>query len=134
MTRTRQLSTLGQGLAAGCLELGHESFRAEWFGLEGGMRRAMGQWRHRGLFRSVKLGMSPNDLRRQVIGASESRVGRLAAWLPDRGVLEPYIVQDDWTPLDVAEVLATDADGVTLGDWVDLSREWLSEARVLEQP
>lgn len=80
-----------------------------------------------------------NDLYHQIIGRSEGRKWKYAAWQRANGLLHPYVWADDDTPEEAMEPLA-ESSGVPAEAWMELAALFLGhpkddgEFRPVERP
>ena len=124
MTALQQRTMVGEGLAIGCVSLNNTDLPADKFAVEAAFRYAWPRWRGAGLFPQVRADLSRNDVLLHVIYPSEQRRGVLiAAWRTGR-VLRPYLMAEDMTPAEAADMLSGDV-GLDLAAWQDLAAGFL---------
>lgn len=122
LSRARQETAVGQGLAVGCLALGVVAVTANKLTLELAFERAWRDWPSAGLFPVVRASLERNDLPRILRDSAGRRGGGIAWWECGR----------EWVPVlgkgfddarEAGDALETGTD-VPLGDWRLLARDF----------
>ena len=121
LTRTRQQTEVGEGLAVGCLIAGVTALAAT-APLDGALVRALDAWpwasRYPALRRTPRLP--------QVLRQSAGRRGaRVAQWVASQGLFVPQLRDDEWD-LPGAAVSLEEATGIPARRWVDLALSFVS--------
>ncbi|WP_019873209.1 hypothetical protein [Sporichthya polymorpha] len=118
-TAVQQQTTVGEGLAVGCLAIGVTSVTARKLTLELAFSRAWRDWHPAREFLAICTTLARNDIV-TILSRSERRRGPVwAAWTLDRGLYVPYLTQD-WTVEETADELESSC-GVGREDWKDLA-------------
>lgn len=124
MTKARQQTLVGEGLALGCLAAGRESFNGQKMSVELAFQHAWQHWTYRDRFPAVHAGLDRNDLL-GIINKSPRRVSsHLVGW-SNQWPFVPYLAEE-WSLEEVAEILASEA-GVPLTGWQELARAFLED-------
>jgi hypothetical protein len=120
MTQVEELTSIGQGLAAGCLAIGVRAVTSTKMTVEFAFIHAWRDWAYSSRFPKVRADQTRNDIYYQIIGRSERRNGgHLAAWDVGRW-LEPYF-HGQWTVDDAADLMPT-YTGVPWDGWLELAK------------
>jgi hypothetical protein len=124
LTKATQMTAVAEGLAVGCLELGHTELPANKMKVEFAFRVAWRVWPHRSQFPTVKTGPADDDIYYQIMGRSARRRGAIAYWDMSR-VLRPTLL----TVEDVDDALELIAQfySIPAEDWVELTRVFTDE-------
>lgn len=131
MTRTRQLTTVGEGLAVGLLSVGGALIPTDR--ADAAFRYAWSRWAYASVFPQVRADMSRNDIRLQLVGRSERRRGFVvAAWTQDTA-LHPYLCDETMSYEEAADFLR-DECGFGLDGWEQLATLMLERAGKSARP
>lgn len=134
MTAVQQRKMVGEGLAVGCVSLDDIEIPADRFAVEAAFRYAWPRWRGAGRFPQIRADLSRNDVLLHVIYPSEQRRGVLvAAWRTSSRTLRPYLMAEDMTPAEAAEMLSGD-EGLDLTAWQDLAAGFLGRVHAYGRP
>ena len=125
MSRATELSSLGQGLAAGCLSHGVAGVTSNKMALESAFTGAWGAWSAKGRFTTVRADPERNDILRIIYDAERRRSGHIATWVVDSPWLRPQL-RHSWNLNDAAELLAS---GGTWDEWRELSYAFLGDLK-----
>ena len=117
MTTAVQESTVGEGLAAGCIANGVVAVSANKQYTESSFVNAWREWRCANQFPAIHASQSRNDLR-MIVTKSSRRRGRIVEWNVSQ-TWEPVLL-GEFDPQDVADILAEHCE-VTLQDWKNLA-------------
>lgn len=131
MTRTRQLTTAGEGLAVGLLSVGESPIPTDR--AEAAFRYAWSRWAYASVFPQVRADMFRNDILLHLVGRSERRRGLVvAAWTQDTE-LHPYLCDETMSYEEAADFLR-DECGFGLAGWEQLATLMLDWVRKSARP
>lgn len=119
LSKARQETAVGEGLAIGCRALGFTAVTSNKMAVEFAFVRAWRDWRYASTFRVVHATHARNDLLR-ILHASSNRRGVIVAdWSCGR-YYEPRL-RGDWDVEECASLVERGTD-VPLDGWIDLAR------------
>jgi hypothetical protein len=131
MTRTRQLTTAGEGLAVGLLSVDAPAIPTDT--AAAAFRYGWSRWAHASAFPQVRADMFRNDILLQLVGRSERRRGLVvAAWTQD-AELHPYLCDDTMSCEEAADFLRGEC-GFDLAGWQQLATLMLEWVRKTARP
>lgn len=120
LTKARQQTILGEGLALGTLMLGIEDVHGQKHPLEFDFRRAWRNWEYRDLFPAIHAGPHRDDVFHILMDSAGRRSTRVTYW---EGAW-PFVpvARFDWSAEEIAEHLE---ERIPADAWRDLVRAWL---------
>ena len=131
MTKTRQLTTAGEGLAVGLLSVDGPAIPTDT--AAAAFRYAWSRWAYASTFPQVRADMFRNDILLQLVGRSERRRGPVvAAWMQDTA-LHPYLCDETMSYEEAADFLR-DECGFDLTGWEQLATLMLDWVRKSARP
>lgn len=105
LSQAVQQTVVGEGLAAGCLQIGVTAITTSPLALDSSFRRAWSGFPLAATtFNLIKASMSRNDIQRILRTSSQHKV-HVAAWDNEGAWWKPYLVHNYWTAQDVTEHL-----------------------------
>jgi hypothetical protein len=119
-TKAQQLKAVGEGLAVGCLMLGHHELPANKMNVELAFQRAWRSWPHAGRFPSVRADLERNHIYWQIIDESARRRPPIIAFWDVGRTLRPQL-QDGFS-MDDARDLLQEFHDIPTDAWVELAR------------
>ncbi|MGB6161548.1 MAG: hypothetical protein WCF33_21580 [Pseudonocardiaceae bacterium] len=130
LTKAQQETSVGEGLAVGCLAIGVLAVTSEKMAVELAFVRAWRKWAWSSRFPTIHATHARNDLLRILHDSPRRRRSVLAEWSSDH-MYQPYL-REDWEVEEASESLES-WTGVPLRGWVELARafvEDLGEAKI----
>lgn len=123
LSKARQQTILGEGLALGALMLGVEQVHGQKQNLEFDFRRAWRDWGYRDLFPVIQAGPRRDDVLHILMDSASRRSARATYW---EGAW-PFVpvARFEWSADEVAEHLH---DEIPAEAWLRLSEVWLQRA------
>lgn len=134
MSKAKQETAVGEGLAVGCLAIGVVSVTASKLTIELAFARAWQDWPSASLFPVVHTSLDRNDLPRILRASANRRSGGLAWW--DCGREWVPVLADGYHAAEAGDAL-DGPTGVPLVDWAQLARDFvasLGEGEVRRDP
>lgn len=124
LTKAQQETSVGEGLAVGCLTIGVVAVTSKKMEVEFAFIRAWRGWAWSSHFPAVHATHARNDLLR-ILHASPRRRGPvLAEWSSDREY-QPYL-REGWEVAEAGKSLES-WTGVPLQDWAELARTFAED-------
>ncbi|MFC5137004.1 hypothetical protein ACFPK1_02070 [Actinomycetospora rhizophila] len=116
LTRARQQTEVGEGLAVGCLVAGVHAISAAG-ALDAALVGALASWPWAARYPAVRRTPRLDDVLRRSAGRRSSHIAR---WSPSGGVFVPQLCDDEW---DLAAACAKieEATAVPARRWLELS-------------
>jgi len=126
VTRARDTTMVGQGLAAACLAHGVTAITANKLSLEFAFGSAWRAWPAARQFPDVHGSFDRNDILHMLRKSEGRRSPLVAAWSDEQGWWAPYVLQElD----DAAYLLPRFEPNVTWSDWLSLATGFLSNLK-----
>ncbi len=122
LSKAQQGTTVGEGLALGCVALGVDLVEGSKVDLEFAFRRAWRGWPYRFNFPAVRADVGRDDLLSLLDKSEGRRSAHLTGW-SSQWPFQPYKL-GNWTVEDVADLLP---GGVPLAGWKHLASTFLAE-------
>lgn len=125
LTKARQQTAVGEGLAIGCIALGHTELSANKMAVEFAFQRAWRDWPQARMFPQIRAGLDRNDIYYQIMGRSGNRQGpRLAYWNVGR-TLRPQL--SEGSDMEDAEDLIEKFYELPMSAWANLARAFCDD-------
>jgi hypothetical protein len=119
-TKAQQLKAVGEGLAVGCLMLGHHELPANKMNVELAFQRAWRSWPHAGRFPSVRADLERNHIYWQIMdNSARRRQPTIAFWDVGR-TLHPQL--QEGFDMDDAKDLLPKFHDLPIAAWVELAQ------------
>jgi hypothetical protein len=124
MTKVRQHTTVGEGLAVGVLALGVEGVTSSKIDVEFAFRHAWNGWSSKNRFPQVHASLERDDITHILSRSSGRRFAFIAEWEDGREYV-PQLRQD-WTVQEAGEAVEK-ASGLLWSEWLELARAFVDE-------
>ncbi|MEO8136172.1 MAG: hypothetical protein ABI831_19625 [Betaproteobacteria bacterium] len=124
LTKAKQETAVGQGLAVGCLALGVTAVTSKKMSVEMAFIRAWRDWPQARHFPTIRADLERNDILPIIHDSPRRRGGYIAEWAVGR-TLEP-LLRGDWD-VDEAGAQLEIASDVPLEGWIELARAFTDD-------
>lgn len=124
MTKARQETAVGEGLAVGVLALGIEAVTSSKMSVEFAFRRAWRDWPPRSRFPQVRADVERDSIVR-ILHDSENRRGSYVAFWTFGGPEYVPVLRQDWSIEECGDAVA-EGSGVPFAQWVELAEAFVA--------